>query len=177
LAEAEKLAVLLANAPSTADFPVPPPMFLTGPLLAAAARVWKDASAHLEKLNLLSSTDGWMLAAFCVYVAEFVQANEEVMAKGYSVEVRTISGDKMPRTNPAVSRRDDAFKYMAELSKCFGFTPRHMYELTKLQKGSDGPLFDIRPAPQVAEAEQIDPATAKWNRLLDDPLSTPPKPN
>lgn len=176
--EAARIADLLADAPPLPDHSIPPPMFLTGPLLAAAGRVWRDTTAHLDALNLYGSSDKYLLAAFCVYVAEFVQANEEIIAKGYSVMVKTISGDAMPRVNPAVDRRDTAFKFMVELSRSFGFTPRHMHELTKLQKASDVlPLF----APPVAAAEPSDEATAdpaakEWSSLLDEP-APPVRPN
>lgn len=183
-AAAQQLAELLEIVPETPDCPVPPPRFLTGALLAGAVRVWKDVTPHLDRLNLLSETDKYLLAAFCVYVAEYVAANEEVLVKGYSVDVKTISGDMMPRVNPAVARRDDAFKYMLELSKNFGFTTRHLHELIGLQNRSGyGPLFgDRKPAQtapaEAAEDEQVpasDPEAEHWQRLLNEP--TPEKPN
>lgn len=181
---ASHLSDLLATAPATPECPIAPPKFITGPLLAASARVWSEVSAHLDSLNLYSPVDKYLLAAFCVYVSEFVAANEEVMTKGYAVNVKTISGDFMPRANPAVGRRDDAFKAVLELSKHFGFTPRHLHELIGLQKRSEyGPLFDSPkpPAGQAAtpdDAPPADPVAAKWQALLDDPaIATATKAN
>ena len=174
-AEAARIAELLATAPASADYPIPPPAFITGALLAAAGRVWRDTTAHLDALSLFNACDKYLLAAFCVYVAEFVQANEEIIAKGYSVMVKTISGDAMPRVNPAVDRRDTAFKFMVELSKGFGFTPRHMHELVKLRNASDTlPLFAPPPASPTAEDAAPDPAASEWGSLLDEPPATRP---
>lgn len=169
-AEAARIAELLSTAPQSSDYPIPPPMFLTGPLLAAAGRVWRDTASYLDQLNLLGSTDKYLLAAFCVYTAQFVAMNEQAQGREV-VWVKTISGDSMPRTNPAVDLRDTAFKCMVELSKCFGFTPRHMHELTKLQKASDTlPLFTPQPVAEDSHGEaQVDPGAKEWGSLLDSP--------
>lgn len=85
--------------------------------------VWLEYAPRLDKLHLLARLDRHTFALFCVYAGEFVVANEDVLVKGYSTRVKTVSGDYMLRENPLVPRRDFAAKMVLELSSKFGLTP------------------------------------------------------
>lgn len=130
LADATRLAELLATAPGAEQDPLAPPAFLDQ-RSAPALAVWKEYAPRLHGLNMLDAVYRHTFALFCVYMGEFVTANEDILAKGYSVMVKTISGDKMPRENPSVSRRAEATKYILQLSENFGFTPLDQYKLLK----------------------------------------------
>jgi P27 family predicted phage terminase small subunit len=123
IAEAERLAKLLALPRATDETSDAPPVYLTSPLMAPAYAIWREYAPRLDKLHLLAQLDRHTFALFCVYSAEFVIANEDVMANGYSTRVKTVSGSYMPRENPSVSRRDFAGKMVLELSGKFGLTP------------------------------------------------------
>lgn len=121
IAEAERQAALLALPRS--DNAAEAPTYLTDPRLAPALAVWSEYAPRLDKLHLLAQLDRHTFGLFCIYAAEFVVANEDILAKGYSVMVKTISGDKMPRENPSVGRRDHAAKMVVAMSERFGLTP------------------------------------------------------
>src|SRR5437870_4950610 len=136
IAEANRLADLLATAPATPGGSLAPPMFINDPRLAGAARVWNEHATRLEALGMLDGLDRHTFAIFCVNVAEFVQANEDIIVNGYSRRVKTISGDYMSRENPALSRRAEAVKNILDLSRRFGFTPLDRYALFRVSKDS-----------------------------------------
>lgn len=130
IAEAERQAKLLAlpRAEETSDSP---PAYLADPRLAPAMAVWMEYAPRLDKLHLLARLDRHTFALFCVYAGEFVVANEDVLVKGYSTRVKTVSGDYMLRENPSVSRRDFAAKMVLELSSKFGLTPADRNKLLR----------------------------------------------
>jgi P27 family predicted phage terminase small subunit len=170
IAEAGRLADLLAAAPATPGGPLSPPMFINDPRLAGAARVWNEHAPRLETLGMLEGLDRHTFAIFCVNVAEFVQANEDVIASGYSKRVKTISGDYMLRENPAVSRRAEAVKNILDLSRRFGFTPLDRFALFRVSQAGSFPLFGgNEPKPNALPSTET-PADG-WGRLLnpDDP--------
>lgn len=173
VAEATRLADLLAAAPATPGGPLAPPMFINDPRLAGAARVWNEYAPRLEKLGMLEGLDRHTFAVFCTYVAEFVQANEDVIVHGYSKSVRTISGDHMLRENPAVSRRAEAVKNILDLSRRFGFTPLDRSALLRVSQAGRLSLFEgNEPKPTtnhpLSTAERTENG---WGALLypDDP--------
>jgi phage terminase small subunit len=133
IAEAQRLADLLAAAPARPNDPASPPQFITDPRLKGALAVWEDHAPRLMRINLLDADYRHTFAMFCVYMADFVAANDEILRKGYSVNVRTVSGSMMPRENPSVSRRDVAADYILKLSAKFGLTPLDRYGLMKDQ--------------------------------------------
>lgn len=158
IAEAERLAEMLASAPSRPNDPLSPPAFIADPRLKGALAVWNDHAAKLGRINLLDAEYRNLFAMFCVYMADFVAANEEILRKGYSVNVRTVSGSMMPRENPNVSRRDVAADYVIKLSAKFGLTPLDRYALMKDQAGLPaGTLFaghDGAPPTKPAQPDQ-----------------------
>lgn len=180
IVDAERYAKLLADAPKEGDDYLAPPRFIDDPRLAHAIVVWKEYAPRLDKLNLLARTDRHLFALFCIYVAEFVQANDDILKKGYSIMVPTIArGDggkpgKMPRKNPSVERRDTAADMMIDLSVKFGLTPLDRAKLIResavrfdeetlfgrRRESADAPAAEaaIAPAPAdgVGTARQFD---------------------
>lgn len=176
IAEAERLATLLVSARSQTPSDGKPGYLLDARLKPASA-MWDDYAPRLDRLHLLSQLDLHLFGMFCIYAAEFVAANEDILAKGYSVMVKTISGDKMPRENPAVARRDFAAKMTIDLSSKFGLSPhdRHRLLAAGAMHFDDETLFGRaldrttkpeavtpteEPAPPIAEGSAIGSLTA-----------------
>lgn len=166
--EAERQAALLAMPRATDETSGAPPVYLENPQLLPAMAVWKEYAPRLDRLHLLSRLDRHTFALFCIYAAEFVVANEDILVKGYSVMVKTVSGDKMPRENPSVGRRDHAAKMVLEMSSKFGLTPSDRNKLLRegAMRFDDETLFGRQlpskapdvPAPAAVEAEEVPPA-------------------
>jgi len=158
VAEAERQAKLLAlpRADETSDSP---PAYLDDPRMAPALAVWREYAPRLDKLHLLARLDRHTFALFCVYAGEFVVANEDVLIKGYSTSVKTISGDRMLRENPSVSRRDFAAKMVLDLSTKFGLTPSDRNKLLRdgAMRFDDETLFGrVLPTSAPGEAPAAD---------------------
>ena len=111
--------------------------FITDPRLAPAYKFWNDHAEQLRDLGTLEYLDRFTFAMFCVYVAEFIAAEDDILASGYSVKVKTVSGDLMPRENPSVARRDHAAKMILEMSRLFGLSKIDRLNISKLARGSD----------------------------------------
>jgi P27 family predicted phage terminase small subunit len=156
IAEAEALAALLAAAPSESGDRLAPPVLLTDPRCAPALAVWRDYVPRLAKINLFGELDRHTFAIFCVYCAEFAAAQQDILERGYSRDVKTVSGDVMPRVNPSVDRRDTAQKIILEMAKRFGLTPLDKYALIGAQSANPGALFDP-PAQQPSRQESSSP--------------------
>jgi P27 family predicted phage terminase small subunit len=159
-AQAAEDAKLLAVSHDPADLQALP-MFIADKRLAPAIEIWKEYAPRLDKLQLLTTLDRHTFAIFCIYAAEFVLANREILDRGYSLPVPTIAKDakgkpgSMLRENPAVGRRDFAAKMMMDLSENFGFTPLDRAKLIGLNamRQDEQTLFGrVRPA-QVAPAQ------------------------
>jgi P27 family predicted phage terminase small subunit len=167
IAEAERQAALLALPRTTDETSDAPPAYLDDARLAPAMAVWREYAPRLDKLHLLARLDRHTFALFCIYAAEFVVANEDILTKGYSVMVKTVSGDRMPRENPSVSRRDFAAKMVLEMSSKFGLTPADRNKLLRdgAMRFDDETLFgrvlpESRPSQEVTApaAETAAPA-------------------
>lgn len=148
-AEAERVAELLAAAPAEGIDPAAPPALIDrGPLTAAAIAVWRDLAPKLASTHRLHPQHRPLFAIFCVYFAEWVIANEDVLRNGYTQSVKTVAGGRMERTRPIVAIRDKAFDQVMKLSDRFGLTPSDEYALFKDQAiaAAQNPgLFDRRP--------------------------------
>ena len=120
IAEAERLAAMLASAPAASSNALAPPAFIADPRLAAAGKFWADHAEQLQTLGTLDRLDRFTFAMFCIYVGEFIAAEDDILAHGYSVKVKTVSGDRMPRENPSVARRDFAAKMILDCLECSG---------------------------------------------------------
>lgn len=160
IAEAERLAKLLAMPRTTDETSDAPPAYLDNPQMAPAMAVWREYAPRLDKLHLLARLDRHTFALFCVYAAEFVIANEDVLVNGYSKRVRTVSKDYMLRENPSVARRDFAAKMVLDLSSKFGLTPADRNKLLRdgAMRFDDETLFGRvlpqahQPAPDAPDA-------------------------
>jgi phage terminase small subunit len=166
MAEAKRLAKLLAEAPPASPGALAPPALIADPRLAPAYQFWKDHADKLSALGTLEHIDRFMFALYSIYVADFVLAERDILDRGYSVMVKTISGDRMPRENPSVGRRDFAMKMIIQMSAAFGLTKVDRLSISKLVRGTDmeGTLFDT---PQKPKSESDDPGEPhKWDKYL-----------
>jgi phage terminase small subunit len=165
IAEAQRLARLLADAPPASAGALAPPALIADPRLAAAHRFWIDHAEQLRGLGTLENLDRVTFAMFCVYVADFIAAEDDILAKGYSVKVKTISGDLMPRENPSVARRDHAAKMILEMSRLFGLSKIDRLNISKLARGSDleSTLFNQPDRPAPKQADEV--ADSEWGSL------------
>jgi phage terminase small subunit len=169
VAEAQRLARLLTDAPPAFAGALAPPAFIADPRLAAAHRFWVDHAEQLRQLGTLENLDRMTFAMFCVYVADFIAAEDDILAKGYSVMVKTVSGDLMPRENPSVGRRDHAAKMVLEMSRLFGLSKIDRLNISKLARGTDleNTLFNHGSAPAPEQESGDAAAKSKWERLLN----------
>lgn len=182
IAEANKLAALLAASPAESGDRLAPPALLTDPRLAPALAVWRDYVPRLAKMNFFGELDRETFAIFCVSCGEFIAAQQDILDHGYSRNVKTISGDLMPRINPSVERREAAQKTIFEISRRFGLTPLDQFALVRLQAGSGivPPAGLFPPTPQQPAAGDQPPAPQPVNEnlvgILDGMDSPPPGP-
>ncbi len=176
VAQAERFAKMLADAPNAADDPLAPPAFITDARLAPALQVWKDRAPEIARRGCLRGDDRLAFALLCVYTADFVMAQDELLEKGFAISVPTVAGGEMLRANPALARRDTAASMIIDLAARFGMTPLDRYKLfgmkSRVPEGDlpDGDLFE-RPAPRPAvaagdPAAAAAPAPTRWDTLL-----------
>lgn len=175
IAKAEELAALLAAAPSESGDHLAPPALLADPRCTPALAVWRDYTPKLAKLNLFGELDRHTFAIFCVYCAEFAAAQQDILDNGYSKNVKTVSGDLMPRVNPSVDRRDTAQKIILEMSKRFGLTPLDQFALFANQ-ASAPPAGGLFAQPTPKPADQRDAAPAAQDDIIGsiDRFDSPP---
>ena len=173
LDEAERVAALL-GAPADGD-PLAVPAIIQGPTAAAAIAVWRDLAPQLARTHRLQPQHRPMFAAFCVYFAEWVIANEDVAAKGHTQRVKTTVGGSMERIRPIVAVRDRALERVLELSKRFGLTPADEYSLFKDQAlaaaNNPGLFGKLEQQPQLAVTPEPPSAGGVIGRMnaLDSP--------
>ncbi|WP_131194060.1 P27 family phage terminase small subunit [Lichenihabitans psoromatis] len=172
---AAEIAALLASAPGETADPLSPPALLHHPMCAAALAVWREYVPRLVRYNLLVPLDRHTFAMFCVYTAEFAEAHQDVVKRGYSSPVKTVSGDKMDRVNPSVDRRDNAQKIILDMAKRFGLTPLDRFSLIGHQAAARGGLFDQQAKPTTAPtADQTEVEPDGLLGLMDSFDSAPP---
>ena len=152
------------------------PIFLADKRLAAAQAVWTEYAPRLDRLHFLSTLDRYSFAMFCIYSAEFVLANKDILDKGYSIMVTTVAGkgakgkgNQMPRLNPSVDRRDFASKMMLDLAAKFGLTP-----LDRLRLMGQGARFDDETLFGRAIPREQPPGASPDERGPLAPAETPP---
>jgi phage terminase small subunit len=134
IANAARLAKLLVAAPSEGDGVFAPPKFIADKRLAPALAFWREHAPQFVKLGTLEQPDRFAFAMLAIFAAEFVAAEDDILARGYSVNVRTVSGGLMPRESPSVGRRDFAAKMILELSRSFGLTKLDRLNLGRLER-------------------------------------------
>lgn len=142
--EAGRVATLITSAP-VGGSDVAAPGLIRDPRLAPALALWREVVPLLECRRVLDAADRFQLAMLCYWWAEFVAAADDVLRRGFSVMVKTISGDRMPRKNPSAARRDHAADKIAELSAKFGLTPLDRYALDRAAKRNGDPVGDELP--------------------------------
>lgn len=182
IAEAERVAQLLAAAPSDGDDVLAPPAMLNDPLAAAALKVWQDYAPELRRTQRLGKIHRLSFAMFCVYMGEWIAACEDIRQNGYSQKVKAVAGGVMERMRPVVAWREMAYKNATDLGGLFGLTPREEYSLFRDQADavSKNPgLFDQRPQqakPAAGEETPAAPAAPSGSLIgsLADLDSPPP---
>ena len=179
LAEAARVAELLAAAPAENGEALSPPKFMDE-RFAPALVVWRDLAPKLTRTHRLQALHRHTFAAFCVYYGEWVSALEDIAKNGLYQRVKTVSGDHMERLRPSLVVRDRAFQHAMELSKHFGLTPGEEYALFKDQSAAaaNNPgLFDDAKKPPanglLGEGEPGSPPPALVGALARL-RSTPP---
>jgi len=165
--EANRLAALITSAPINAG-EMAAPGLIHDRRLAAARAVWNEVVPLLQSRHVLDDGDRFALALYCYWWGEFVAAADDIARRGYSVMVKTISGDKMPRKNASTSRRDHAFDKIAELSAKFGLTPLDRHALHRAAKVGSSlsdqlPLSNEAASGEGEVAQWLDVATVKLN--------------
>lgn len=180
--ESERIAGLMAAAPTANGDPLAPPAFLDE-RFAPALAIWREYAPKLAETNRLGDMHRHTFALFCVYMGEWVAANEEIAVKGPSQRIKNVSGSYREVDRPAVARRATAFAAVMELSEHFGFTPHDEYALMKDQVavGQLG-LFGGHTKPAAGATPQ--PELPAAGMPADDPIgalgrmdSAPPRPH
>jgi P27 family predicted phage terminase small subunit len=166
--EANRIAMLITSAPINAG-EMAAPGLIRDRRLAAAKAVWREVVPLLQARHVLDDADRFQLALLCYWWQEFATAADDILRRGYSVLVKTISGDRMPRKNASTSRRDHAFDKIAELSAKFGLTPIDRHALQRAAKAAS--LSDQLPLDGSNEAAGGGGEVAQWDDVADRKLN------
>lgn len=110
--------------------------------------VWMAVAPRLQKTLRASAEFQAPLVAYCDAVARYNRSVLELRRKGYTVSVKTVSGDAMLRVNPSEKVRQQALVEILALSDRFGFTPRDNFALLidqrrVLEAGAGGGQGDL----------------------------------
>jgi P27 family predicted phage terminase small subunit len=164
-AQAAALAERLAAAPPADDGAFAAPRWMDDPALAPAQAIWADVASRLDEIHLINGLDRHTLAIYCVYMAEWIEANDALQREPYCYIGTSTSGGVRPWTNPNAKRRDAAAGVIFELTKRFGFSPLDRFALIKDRSASavdrGAGLFNRdEGAPVVADAPQAPEAPA-----------------
>jgi P27 family predicted phage terminase small subunit len=158
-------AATLADAASKGFDLADLPAFLKDRRLAEAQKIWREYAPQLRRQELLSNLDRHTFAMFCIYAAEFAQAQADLLKHGYSQKVLTVVGAKvskskrdascyMLRDNPALARRDHAHDAVMRLAGTFGLTPLDRYKLMSHGKRLDDQGLFGRPRTPAATGDE-----------------------
>lgn len=131
LARAQRVAEMLVAVPMGER--VEPPAAFREPRYAGALKVWQELGPELEKTSRLQPVHRQLFAMFCVYLAEWWAACDDVSANGHTQKVKTIAGGTMERLRPILKVREIAFDRAQDAAQAFGLTPREEYALFKDQ--------------------------------------------
>lgn len=159
----ERAAAAEAIAAQPIGTTLAPPEILRGQHYAKALDVWNELGPELERTNRLQPIHRQAFAMFCIYIAEWWQASDDLATGGRSQSVPTVSGGVMERDRPAVRWRAEAFANAMEAAKQFGLTPREEYALFKDQTvvARENPsLFGRSAPPPPANDEPSRPASS-----------------
>lgn len=130
LAEAERLAALMAAAPAESNNPLAPPAILEIPALLPALEVWRRYVPRLRDMNIIKpEIHRDMFALFCIHLADYYKAVQEVAEKGS--EYRTKTGFIRPRR--AALLKEHLPPVLMDMSKKWGLTAIDFYSLIREQ--------------------------------------------
>jgi P27 family predicted phage terminase small subunit len=180
--EIARIADILASAPADpADPNAPPALIDRGPMFAAAIAVWKMMAPRLSGTLRLQQQHRPIFAMFCVYYAEWVLANEDIIRHGTTQSVKTVSGVQMERIRPIVKIRDAAFDQVLKLSARFGLTPTDEYDLFRAQQiaAAVNPTLFGGEGPRQKELDEAEskPSGSLVGRLKTMDSAPPQRPN
>jgi hypothetical protein len=169
IANAARLAKLLVAAPSEGDGVLAPPKLIKDKRLAPALQFWREHAAQFQKLGTLEQPDRFAFAMLSIFAAEFVMAEDDILARGYSVNVKTVAGSFMPRESPSVGRRDFAAKMILELSRSFGLTKLDRLNLGRAERFSttSPDLFKPNKAEPPGVASEVAPTDDEAKTLRE----------
>jgi P27 family predicted phage terminase small subunit len=88
--------------------------------MPVAKKLYKELSAKLEPIGLLTEVDGQALAGYCQAYARWKEA-EEFLAKAKTTVTKTKSGYLMPLPQVAIAQK--SLELMAKLGAKFGLSP------------------------------------------------------
>lgn len=138
LAEAHRLAALLAAAPSEPGNPLAPPVIMLDERLKPAVTVWRELAAELGRMNILTTLDRFTFSVYCIAIADYYAAVDDILANGQVYWARTHGGNKLRRANPSVAIKERLAKFIFDAGAEFGLTPLTRYSLLREQAGFGG---------------------------------------
>ena len=150
----------LADAPASSSDPLAPPAVFGVEEFDGAVKIWREFAPVLNKRNIMDRLDRHTLAMFCYYLDRWWTAAIEIAKHGETQRVKTVAGGYMLRDHPAVRRRDEAHKFVMDLSKSFGFTPMDRHKLIREMVGTGAPsggLFGDNPPQEQAASATDEP--------------------
>lgn len=157
--ESNRVAMLITSAPIVGSTMAAPGL-VRDPRLAPAMALWREVVPMLEARRVLDASDRFQLAMLCYFWCEFVFAADDLLKRGFSLMVRTISGDRMPRRNASANRRDHAADKIAELSAKFGLTPLDRHALARAAKVQEPADDELKLAGRHGDTDVAD-----WNEI------------
>ena len=102
-----------------------------------AREEWDRVAPELAKAGFLSEVFAQPLAAYCMAVARWVEAEEQLAEPGMGLLVRTPNG--YPMQNPYLAIANKAMEQIRVFGSEFGMTP---VALTRATRSGQGDLFD-----------------------------------
>lgn len=148
LAEANRLASLLAAAPPESGSPLAPPVIMLDERLKPAITVWRELAGELGRMNLLTTVDRFTFSVYCIAVADYYAAVDDILANGHVYWATTHGGNKLRRANPSVAIKERLGKFIFDAGAEFGLTPLTRYSLLREQAGFGGAPNQNPGAPQ-----------------------------
>lgn len=138
LAEAERLASVIAVAPAESSDPFAPPVMLLDERLKPALAVWRDLAVELRDLHIVKSLDRYTFAVLCISIADYFAAVDNILVNGAQYWAKTHGGNKMLRVNPAVAIKERLGKFIFDAAAEFALSPMRRYALLREQSQCGG---------------------------------------
>lgn len=163
LAEAERLAGVIAAAPAESSDPFAPPVMLLDDRLKPALTVWRDLAAELREMHIVQSLDRYAFAVLCISIADYFAAVDNILVNGAQYWAKTHGGNKMLRVNPAVMVKERLAKFIFDATAEFGLTPLRRYALLREQSQYGG---GPRPGGGASAPETREPSAGADDDLI-----------